>query len=52
MCCVCRKIEDVMEELKAMVEKETFWGTLIVVCMKRQTREKGKTACGDKDMAR
>jgi hypothetical protein len=49
MCCVCRKIKDIVEELKAMVEKEMFWWTLIVVCMKRQTRAKGKPACGDKD---
>jgi hypothetical protein len=49
MCCVCRKIKDVVEELKAMVEKVTFWGMLIMVCTKRQTRAKGKPACGDKD---
>jgi hypothetical protein len=31
------------------VEKELFWGMLIVVCTKGQTRAKGKPACGDKD---
>jgi hypothetical protein len=43
------KIKDIVDELKAMVEKETLWGTLIVVFMKRQTRAKGKPTCEDKD---